>query len=73
MKKMLISAVSAIIMFGMAYASEVIVSPVVQRHEASIAQLSVSRDGVVLCTTKYITNTSGDGSRTIRRSVDCDE
>lgn len=72
MKAMLISAGSAIIMLGIAYAREV-VSPVVPRHEASIAQLSLAREGDVLCTTRYITKTGGDGSRTAHKSVDCDE
>ena len=73
MKTMLISAASAIIMFGIASARDVIVSPVVSQHESGIEQLSVDREGDVLCTTRYIAITIGDGSKTIRRSEDCDE
>jgi hypothetical protein len=73
MKTMLISAASAIVMFGIASARDVIVSPVVSHHEIGIAQLSVDREGDVLCTTRYLAITKGDGSKTIHRSEDCDE
>lgn len=73
MKTMLISAASAIVMFGIASARDVIVSPIVSHHEIGIAQLSVSREGDTMCTTRYIANTKGNGSKTIHRSEDCDE
>jgi hypothetical protein len=73
MKTMLISAISATIMFGMAYAREVIVSPVAPHHEVGIAQLSVDAEGGVLCTTRDVANTSGKTDKTIHKSVDCDE
>ena len=72
MKTMLISA-SAIVMFGIASARDVIVSPVISHHEIGIAKLSVDREGDVLCTTRYFAITKGDGSKTIHRSEDCDE
>ena len=72
MKTMLISAASAIVMFGIASAGDVIVSPV-SHHEIGIAQSSVDREGDVLCTTRELVITKGDGSKTIRRSEDCDE
>jgi hypothetical protein len=73
MKTMLISAISAAIMFGMAYAREVIVSPVVVHHEVGIAQLSVDAEGEVLCTTRNMANTSSKRNKTNHKSVDCDE
>jgi hypothetical protein len=79
MKTMLISATSASFLFGTAFAREVVVSPVVAPHGASIverhtAQLnSAARASGVLCGTKYITTTSSDGKRTTRKSVDCEE
>jgi hypothetical protein len=72
-KTMLISAASATIMFGIASARDVIVSPLVSHHESGITQLSVDREGDVLCTTRYIAIINGDGSKTIHRSEDCDE
>ena len=76
MKTMLISATSAIFLFGTAFAREVVISRVDTPHGASIverrtAQLN-SASGV-LCGTKYITTTSNDGKRTTRKSVDCEE
>ena len=76
MKTMLISATSAIFLFGTAFAREVVINRVVTPHGASIverhtAQLN-SASGV-LCGTKYITTTSSDGNRTTRKSVDCEE
>jgi hypothetical protein len=40
--------------------------PAVQSH-------SVDGDSGVPCTTKYFVMTKSDGSRTIRKSVDCEE
>ncbi len=76
MKTMLISATSAVFLFGTGFTSEVVISRVVTPHGASIverhtAQLN-SASGV-LCGTKYITTTSSDGKRTTRKSVDCEE
>jgi hypothetical protein len=66
--------------FRKAFAREVIVSPIVPFHRASTlaehraAQLeSAAREGVVLCTTRYVTTTRGDGSSTTRKSVNCEE
>ena len=73
MKTTLISAASAIFMLGIASARDVLVSPVVSHHESGIAQLSVDREGNVLCITRYIANTDGSGRKTIHRSEDCDE
>ena len=80
MKIMLISVASAIFISGTAFAREVIVSPIVPFHRASIpaehraAQLEgAAREGVVLCTTRYVTTTRGDGSSTTRKSVNCEE
>ena len=33
----------------------------------------VAREGVVLCTTRYVTAIRGDGSSTTRKSVNCEE
>jgi hypothetical protein len=80
MKIILIPAASAILISGTALASEVIVSPIVTFHRASTiaepraAQLErAARDGVVLCTTRYVTTTRSDGSSSTRKSVDCEE
>jgi hypothetical protein len=78
MKTILISATSAIFIFGTAFAREVVVSPVGTIHrtiaERRAAQLSsADREISVLCRIKYITTTSGDGNRTTRKSVDCEE
>jgi hypothetical protein len=73
MKTMLIFATSAIIVFGMAYAREVMVSPVVAHHEVGIAQLSMGTESDVLCTRRDIANTNSKEDKTIHKSVDCDE
>ena len=80
MKIILISAASAIFISGTALAREVIVSPIVTFHGASTidehrtAQLvSAAGDGVVLCTTRYVTTIRGDGSSSTRKSVNCEE
>ena len=80
MKIILISAAAAIFISGTALAREVIVSPIASFHGASTiakhraAQLeSAAREGVVPCTTRYITMTRGDGSSTTRKSVNCEE
>ena len=80
MKITLISAASAIFICGTALASEVIVSPIATFHAASsvtehrAAQLKgVADEGVVLCTTRYITTTRSDGSSSTRKSVNCEE
>jgi hypothetical protein len=78
MKTIIISATLAIFIFGTAFAREVIVSPVYTIHgtivERRTAQLSTAdREISVLCRTRYITTTSGDGNRTTRKSVDCEE
>lgn len=80
MKIILISAASAIFIFGTALPREVIVSSTGTFHAASTiaehraAQLeSAAREGVVLCTSRYVTTTRGDGSRTTRKSVNCEE
>jgi hypothetical protein len=41
--------------------------------ERRAAQLEGAREGGVLCTTKYITITRGDGSSATRKSVNCEE
>jgi hypothetical protein len=79
MRKMLISAACLIFISGMAWAREVIVSPTASFHGASTlaehraAQLEGAREGGVLCTTKSITITRGDGSSATRKSVNCEE
>jgi hypothetical protein len=79
MKTMLISAASALFIFGTASAHEVVVGPVVALHgaiivERRVAQLtSPAHASGVLCGTKYVTTTSSDGNRTTRKSVDCEE
>jgi hypothetical protein len=80
MKIALITAASAIFICGTALAREVIVSPIVPFHGASsltehrTAQIeSAAREGVVLCTTRYVTTTHGDGNSTTRKSVNCEE
>ena len=79
MKTMLISAVSAMFIFGTAFAREVVVSPVVTLHgviivERRVAQLnSAGHASGVRCETKYITTTSSAGNRATRKSVDCEE
>ena len=76
MKTMLISATSAVFLFGTGFTREVVISRVVTPHGASTverhtAQLN-SASGV-LCETKYITTISSDGKRTTRKYVDCEE
>jgi hypothetical protein len=79
MKTMLISVASLIFISGTALAREVIVSPLVTSHHAGAltehrtAQVEGAREGGVLCTTKYITITRGEGSSTTRKSVNCQE
>jgi hypothetical protein len=80
MKIALITAASAIFICGTALAREVIVSPIVPFHGASsltehrTAQIeSAAHEGVVLCTTRYVTTTRGDGNSTTRKSVNCEE
>jgi hypothetical protein len=78
MKPILIYVTSAILIFGTASAREVNMSPIVTLYRAiverRVAQLnSADREGGVLCTTRYITATRGDGSSTTRKSVDCEE
>jgi hypothetical protein len=74
MKTIIISAISAILIFGTAFAREVVVSPVGTIHgiivERRVTQLSSAG---ILCRTRYITTASGDGHRTTRKSVDCEE
>jgi hypothetical protein len=78
MKAILIYATSAILIFGTASAREVNMSPIVTLYRAiverRVAQLnSADRESGVLCRTRYITMTSGDGNRNTRESVDCEE
>ena len=80
MKIALITAASAIFICGTALAREVIVSPIVSFHRASsltehrTAQIeSAAREGIVLCTTRYVTTIRGDGNSTTRKSVNCEE
>jgi hypothetical protein len=80
MKTMLISAASTIFIFGTAFARESAVSPVVVPHgpsvavERRVAQTSgFDRQVGAPCTTKAITTITGDGSRSTRKSVDCEE
>ena len=78
MKTMLISAASTIFIFGTGFAREVAVSPVVMPHAAVVERRVVQSSGLdresgVPCTTKDITTITGDGSRSTRKSVDCEE
>jgi hypothetical protein len=77
MKTMLISATSALFIFGTAFAHEVVVGPVVPLHgaiivERRVAQLSSpAHASGVLCGTKYIATTSSDGRREQNHSQIC--
>jgi hypothetical protein len=80
MKTMLISAASTVFIFGMAFAREVAVSPVVVPHAAAtiverrvVQSSGLDRETGVPCTTKHITTITADGSRSTRKSVDCQE
>ncbi len=79
MKKVLISAASLIFISGATLGREVVVSPTASFHGASVlaehraAQLPGARRGGVLCTTKYITVTRGDGGSETHKSVNCEE
>ena len=79
MKTILISAASALFIFGTAFAHEVVVGPHVPLHGAIIVERRVgqlsspSHASGVLCGTKYVTTTSSDGHSTTRKSVDCEE
>ena len=79
MKTILISAASLIFISGAALSRDVVVSPTASSHGASVlaehraAQLQVSREGGVLCTTKYITVARGDLSAETHKSVNCEE
>ena len=79
MKIMVVSAASAIFIFGTAAAREASVGPIYPLHgaiivERRVAQLnSADHSSGVLCGTKYIMTTSSDGNRTTRKSVDCEE
>ena len=80
MKRMLIYAACASFIFGTALARGVTVSPTFILHGARIvaerreAQLNTAaQEGVAVCTTRYVTTTSGAGSGTTRKSVDCQE
>jgi hypothetical protein len=80
MKTIIIAATSVIFIFGIAFAREVISSPIAPLHGASIivesrvALLnSADRENSAPCRAHYFTTTKGDGIRTTRKSVDCDE
>ena len=78
MKTMLISAASAIFMFGTAFAREAVVSPIVPSHGARIAaehrvaQFNSTGEGGIPCTTEYIP-TRDDRGWYLRKAVDCAE
>jgi hypothetical protein len=79
MKTMLIYAAS-IFIFGTAFARDIYVSPGVIPHSANVIvgrrvaqSTSIDRASGVPCTTKYITTITGDGSRSTRKSIDCEE
>jgi hypothetical protein len=80
MKTIIIAATSASVVFGMAFAREVVLSPLAPIHaksvivESRVAQLnSIDRESNVSCMANYITSAKGDGNRTTRKSVDCEE
>jgi hypothetical protein len=73
MKRMLISASFTVIMLGMSYARQVIISPVVSHNEVGVAQVSLAPGGQALCTTRYIANIGSEGKRSTHKSVDCEE
>jgi hypothetical protein len=76
MKTTLISAASALLMFGSAFAHEATVGRIVPRHgESNVVESLVVRlnsDGV-RCAHRNITATTAEGDRSPRRSVDCEE
>jgi hypothetical protein len=76
MKTTLISAASALLMFGTAFAREATVGQIVPRHgESTVVESLVVRldsDGV-RCAHRNITTTTAEGERSIRKSVDCEE
>ena len=79
MKTILISATAALFICGTAFAHEVVAGPIVTLRgafivERRVAQLSSpAHASGVLCGTKYVTTISRDGTRTTRKSVDCEE
>jgi hypothetical protein len=78
MKTMLISAASAIFMFGTAIAREAVVGPIVPSYRARIraehrvAQFNSTGEGGVPCTTEYVPTRDNRGWY-LRKSVDCIE
>ena len=76
MKTTLISAASALLMFGTAFGREKVVRPIVPLHGPSTVVDSLvvrlNSEGV-RCTNRYITTTTAEGDRNTRKSVDCEE
>ena len=76
MKTTLISAASALLMLGTAFAREATVGQIVPRHgESTVVESLVVRlnsDGV-RCAHRNITTTTAEGDRNTRKSVDCEE
>jgi hypothetical protein len=80
MKTMLITAAATILIFGTAFARDIYVNPGAIPHSANIIvgrrvaqSTSIDRASGVPCTTKSITTIMGDGSKSTRKSVDCEE
>ena len=78
MKTMLVSAASAIFMFGTAFAREAAVDTIGPSHvaritaEHRIAQFNSTGEGGILCTTEYVP-TRDDRGWYLRKAVDCEE
>jgi hypothetical protein len=78
MKKVLISTASAILMFGTAFAREVVVSPIAPSHRTTIAaehrfaQFNSTGEGGIPCTSENIP-TRDDRGWYLRKDVDCEE
>jgi hypothetical protein len=80
MKTVLISTASAIFIFSSAFSHEATESPRVQLHTSTnvthhraMQLASVTIEDGARCTTRYFPMARGDGSRTVRKSVDCEE
>jgi hypothetical protein len=80
MKIALISAASALFIFGTTQAREIDLTPSAPLPAQSapavhrVARLEgPARVGHILCSTTYVTTTLADGTSSTRKSVNCDE
>jgi hypothetical protein len=78
MKTIISAAALTLLMLGSAAAREIVVSPILSPHEASIAaerrvaQFASTGEGGIPCTTEYIL-TRDDRGWYLRKEVDCEE